>query len=94
MFYVYILKCSDDSYYISHTEDLLKHIAEHNSGKISGYTSDRLPVTILYNRTFEAKDEALLFEKQIKGWSRKKKEALIAGDFQALKALSKKKILS
>jgi predicted GIY-YIG superfamily endonuclease len=91
MFYVYILRCFDNSYYIGQTDDLITRIAQHNSGEIAGYTAERFPVTVLFSRAFELRNEAVLFEKQIKGWSRKKKEALIAGDFESLKSLSKKK---
>jgi predicted GIY-YIG superfamily endonuclease len=67
MFYVYILRCFDNSYYIGQTEDLITRITQHNSGGIAGYTAERFPVTVLFSRAFESRDEAKLFEEQIKG---------------------------
>jgi len=87
-FYVYLLRCSDDSYYIGHTDDIEKRIAEHNHGSVSGYTKTRLPIIVLYTQDFMTRDEALTAERQIKGWSRKKKEALIRGDWEMIKKLS------
>lgn len=88
-FYCYILKCSDDSYYTGHTDDIEKRIGEHQSGMIEGYTSKRLPVTVMLIEEFPTRYEALSRELQIKGWNRVKKEALIKGDFDKLKELSK-----
>jgi putative endonuclease len=88
--YVYILKCSDDSYYTGSTIDILQRIAEHNQGAGANYTRKRLPVKLMYQEEFNHIDDAFAREKQIQGWSRVKKEALIRGDIQALKLLSKK----
>ncbi|MDF1612040.1 GIY-YIG nuclease family protein [Stygiobacter electus] len=90
-YYLYILKCKDDSYYTGITNNLEKRIQEHNAGIYKGYTSSRLPVKLVYSRTFKDINEAIRSEKQIKNWSRAKKEALIKGDFKLLKELSKKK---
>lgn len=90
-YFVYILECSDKSYYTGVTNNLEKRLAEHQSGAIQGYTSIRLPVKLVYSATFIDINDAIRFEKQIKGWSRKKKEALIRGDFDSLKELSKSK---
>jgi predicted GIY-YIG superfamily endonuclease len=87
-FYVYILKCSDGSYYTGHTEDLEKRISEHNQGLIDGYISQKLPVELVYHSTFGSRDEAFHAERKIKGWSRKKKEALINQNWALLKLLS------
>lgn len=88
---VYILKCSDNSYYIGHTDDILKRMVAHVTRAYKDcYTANRLPVELVYLQEFETRDEAFLFERQIKGWSRVKKEALIVGDFQALKNYSKR----
>ncbi len=76
-FYVYILRCNDDSYYTGHTDDLDKRIAEHNDGKYEGYTSKRLPVTLVFVEVFASREEALDAEFKIKPWSRFKKEILI-----------------
>ena len=90
-YFVYILKCSDGSYYTGVTNDLNRRLFEHQNGIIKGYTSNRLPVELVYSASFNNISDAIRFEKQIKGWSRRKKEALIAGDFNLLKKLSKKK---
>jgi len=91
-YFVYILECSDKSYYTGVTNNLEKRLAEHQSGAIHGYTSARLPVKLIYSASFGDINEAIRFEKQLKGWSRKKKEALMRGDFDALVQLSKSKI--
>lgn len=88
--FVYIVKCSDGSYYIGHTSDLEQRIAEHNNGTCAGYTSTRLPIELVYAQEFQSRNEAYLLERKLKGWSHKKKEALIQGDFEALKRYSKK----
>ena len=78
-FWVYILRCADDSYYTGHTDNLEERVAKHQSGEIEGYTSTRLPVVLLFSEEFSTREEALASERQIKGWSRRKKEALIKG---------------
>jgi predicted GIY-YIG superfamily endonuclease len=75
--FVYILKCADGSYYVGSTHNLEKRFAEHQSGELKGYTSSRLPVELVWSNEFPKKNEAFLAERQIKGWSRAKKEALI-----------------
>ena len=90
-YYVYILKCFDGSYYAGVTNDLNKRLNEHQSGLIKGFTSSRLPVELVYSARFQDINQAIRLEKQIKGWSRKKKEALIAGNIDLLVALSNKK---
>ena len=91
MFWVYILKCSDNSYYTGHTDNLDKRISEHNSGDVFGYTHTRRPVTLAYSEEMSTRYEALSRERQIKGWSRRKKEALIENDWKSLKQYSKSK---
>jgi putative endonuclease len=76
-YWVYILSCSDKSFYTGVTSNLQNRIEEHNAGKYSGYTSKRLPVKLVYSQEFHDVKEAINAEKQIKGWSRKKKQALI-----------------
>ena len=90
-FYVYILKCKDGSYYVGHTDNLEKRIAEHNDKAYPCYTSKHLPVELVYTQDFSGRDEALEAEHQIKKWTRKKKEALINKNWNNLKILSKKK---
>ncbi len=87
-FYIYILKCNNGSYYIGHTDNIENRISEHVSGKISGYTSSRLPVRVVYVEAFGTRDEAIIAERQIKGWSRKKKEAFICRDWDRIKRLN------
>ena len=87
-YFVYILKCSDDSYYTGVTNNLEKRINEHQSGIIKGYTSKKLPVKLVFSERFNDITQAIKFEKQIKGWSRKKKEALINQNLDLLVELS------
>jgi len=86
--WVYILKCSDGSYYIGCTSNLEQRIQEHNFMKYDNYTSTRLPVELVYSQQFASITDAIFAERQIKGWSRRKKEALINGDFDLLHNLS------
>ncbi len=86
--HVYILQCSDGSYYAGHTEDLKKRISLHNSGRGSDYTAVRHPVLLAFSESTDNKACAVKREKQIKHWSRAKKEALIRGDIKFLKKLS------
>ncbi|HLJ30832.1 MAG TPA: GIY-YIG nuclease family protein [Candidatus Babeliales bacterium] len=90
-FYVYILRCNDNSYYIGHTDNIEKRIAEHNSKEYPCYTSKRLPIQVVFIQTFASRDEAFNAERQMKKWNRQKKEALIAENFFQLSLLAKKK---
>ena len=87
--WIYILKCADGSYYTGSTNNLPLRLAEHQAGEEGAYTHCRLPVELVYSQEFPSKHEAFLRERQVKGWSRAKKEALIRGDFEALVELSK-----
>ncbi len=87
--WIYILKCSDNSYYCGSTSNLEQRINEHIFHKYSGYTSARLPVHLVFSQEFADINDAIRAEKQMKGWSRKKKEALINGDFDLLHKLAK-----
>lgn len=89
VFYVYILKCSDGSYYTGHTDNLEKRLAAHNEGEVPGYTLSRRPVALVSADTFATRQDAFERERQIKGWSRAKKEALIKGDWDNLIRLAK-----
>lgn len=75
-----MLKCSDGHFYVGHTDNLESRIAGHQSGLIGGYTRSRRPVELVWHQEFATRDEALAAERQIKGWSRAKKQALIVGD--------------
>ncbi|MDO6415481.1 TrmH family RNA methyltransferase [Sphingomonas sp. BIUV-7] len=92
-FQAYLLRCADGRYYVGHTDDLDRRVAEHNSGLIPGYTQIRRPVALVWTENFPDREQAFAVERQIKGWSRAKKEALIAGDFGALRDLAKRRVL-
>jgi predicted GIY-YIG superfamily endonuclease len=83
-FWVYILKCSDGSYYTGHTDDLRHRVGMHESGEAEGYTRDRRPLELVFSQQCETREEALAAELQIKGWSRAKKEALCRTDWEAI----------
>jgi tRNA/rRNA methyltransferase len=87
-FWAYILRCADGSYYVGHTDDLQARFRAHQSGLIGGYTQKRRPVTLVWQQEFAERDEAFRAERQIKGWSRAKKEALIQGDWDAVHLLA------
>ena len=90
MAWMYILECGDGSYYVSSTRDLNQRISQHQSGKGAKYTSGRLPVELVYCEEYERVDEAYYREKQVQGWRRAKREALITGDPDLLPTLAKK----
>ena len=87
--FVYVLKCSNGKYYTGSTTNLEKRLWQHQNGKGSNFTKAHLPVELVYVEEFERIDDAFYREKQIQGWSRKKKEALIAKDFDLLHELAK-----
>lgn len=86
--HVYIVKCSDGSYYTGSSKNIEKRIVEHNLGLGGDYTRLRRPVKLVYSEGFENYMDAFNAERRIKKWSRKKKEALINGDFNELVRLS------
>ncbi|SFZ86135.1 putative endonuclease [Devosia enhydra] len=89
---VYMLRCADGSYYVGNTRKLIEHrVAEHNSGLIDGYTRSRLPVELVYAEATNILMVAFERERQLKGWSRAKKEALIAGQVGNLAELASRK---
>jgi len=90
-YWVYILKCADGSYYTGSTRNLEDHIRQHLLGSVSSYTKSILPVELVYAESCDLPRQAMAWERQIKGWSRAKKEALIRGDFDAHVELSKSK---
>jgi putative endonuclease len=88
--FIYILECSDGSYYVGSTKDLEHRLWQHQHGQGGRYTSRRLPVTLVYYEEYERIDEAYFREKQVQGWRREKREALIRGEAESLPGLSKK----
>ena len=92
-FWAYILRCADGTFYAGHTDELEARVGAHQSGLIEGYTQKRRPVLLVWSQQFAERDEAFRAERQIKGWSRAKKEALIRGDWDAVQALSRKLFL-
>src|SRR3984957_7032941 len=91
-YYVYILLCADGSYYTGITNNVDRRVEEHNMGaNTSSYTFLRRPVVLKYSECYQFVNDAIGREKQIKGWSRKKKEALINGNIGELTRLSKKR---
>ena len=89
-FYVYILLCADRSYYTGHTDNLERRLTAHSSGDVAGYTRNRLPVRLVFAEAFESRIEALELERQIKGWSRAKKKALVERNWDLLIDLANK----
>lgn len=90
--FVYILHCADGSYYVGSArgESLDRRLGEHETGTYEGYTSKRRPVTLVYAEQFDRITDAIAAERRLKGWSRAKKEALIAGDWSSVQALAKR----
>ncbi len=86
--FMYILECVDGSYYTGSTIDIDKRMMEHQAGMGANFTHEKLPVKLVYLEEFDRIDFAFIREKQVKNWSRKKKQALINGDISALKAAS------
>ena len=90
--YLYMVRCRDGHYYVGTARGgLERRIAEHNEGSYDGYTKPRRPVILVFSQHFERITDAIAAERQLKGWTRAKKEALIAGDFERLVSLSKSK---
>lgn len=90
-FWVYMLQCADQSYYVGHTNDLEKRIMEHQTGEVDGYTATRRPLRVVFTQEFPSREEALATELQIKGWSRKKKQALVRGDWPEISRLARRR---
>jgi putative endonuclease len=89
--YLYVLRCVDGSYYVGTTiGSLEQRSAEHQAGAYDGYTARRRPVTLVFSQYFQRRDDAAAAERQIKGWRREKKEALIRGDYGSLPLLSRR----
>ena len=89
-FWVYILRCADKSYYTGHTDNLEQRVAQHQQGYVATcYTYTRRPLELVFSQDFVTREEALTSEQQIKGWSRKKKEAMMQGDWAEVSRLAK-----
>jgi putative endonuclease len=87
--FVYILRCADGSYYVGSTRTTLDdRVAQHNAGAFGGYTARRRPVELVFAQEFQRITDAIAAERQLKGWTRAKKEALIRGDYRALPKLA------
>lgn len=89
VFWVYILRCSDGSCYTGHTDNLEKRMVEHQAGEIPCYATKRLPVEMMFSQEFQSRAEALERERQVKGWGRAKKEAMIRGNWAEIKRLAR-----
>lgn len=83
--FMYILLCADGSYYCGSTKDLDRRMIQHKKGIGANHTAKRLPVELIYFEEYSRIDYAFYREKQIQGWSRKKKEALMRGDISELR---------
>ncbi|MFT4285859.1 MAG: GIY-YIG nuclease family protein [Protaetiibacter sp.] len=90
MIAMYILRCADGSYYVGSARDLEARMQQHAVGRGSRYTSTRMPVELVFAHECANIAEAYAAEKRVQGWSRRKREALIAGEQHLLPALSKK----
>ncbi|MFK8250940.1 GIY-YIG nuclease family protein [Ancylobacter terrae] len=90
--FVYMLRCSDGSFYVgSATGDSLdRRVAQHQSGAFPGYTFKRRPVALIWSQHFERITDAIAIERKLKGWRREKKEALIRGDWEAVRRLAQR----
>ena len=90
-FSLYILKCADGTLYIGHTDNLDERMRQHDAGKHDGYTASRRPLKLLHVEEFETRYAALTTERKLKGWSRAKKLAYIAGNWNEVGKLAKGK---
>jgi predicted GIY-YIG superfamily endonuclease len=89
-FWVYMLRCSDDSYYTGHTDALEIRLTQHESGALQTcYTFNRRPLELVFTQAHATRDEAISAERQIKGWSRKKKAAMARGDWAEVSRLAR-----
>ena len=90
---VYMLRCADNSFYVGSAtgNDLSRRIAQHNAGTFPGYTHSRRPVKLVWSQHFEIITDAIAVKRQIKGWGRAKKAALIDADWSVIQKLSRKR---
>jgi putative endonuclease len=90
-FWTYMLHCNAGRLYVGHTENLETRMAQHESGSLRGFTRAYLPVSLVWSQEFSSRYEALAAERQIKGWRREKKLALIRGDWNEIRSLARSK---
>jgi predicted GIY-YIG superfamily endonuclease len=90
-FWAYMLHCRAGYFYVGHTDNLELRVAQHQTGQVPGFAADHRPVELVWSECFQTRDEAKTVEKQIKGWSRAKKMALIRGDWGEIPRLAKRK---
>ena len=84
-FYAYMLRFADGRFHVGHSDDLEKRVAEHESGLVPGFTQERRPVKLVWSENFPTREEAIAAELRINGWTRRKKEALILGDWETIR---------
>jgi putative endonuclease len=89
VFWTYMLRCADGLYYTGHTDNLERRIGQHDAGGHCGFTSSRRPVNLVWSEYFPSRLEALEAERIVGGWSRGKKEALIAGNWSLVSHLAR-----
>ena len=92
-FWAYMLHCNAGRFYVGHTDDLDRRIAQHETGALPGFTRDYLPVKLVWSESFPTRYEAQTAERKLKGWSRAKKLALIRGDWDEISRLARNKAL-
>jgi putative endonuclease len=93
--YLYVSRCADGKYYVGTTrKSLEERLAEHNAGLHGGFTATRRPVTMVFAQHFDTITDAVAAERQVKGWSRAKKEAMINGEWNRLPELAKRRSAS
>jgi len=90
-FWAYMLHCRSGYFYTGHTDDLETRVAQHEAGLLPGFASDHAPIRLVWSQEFATRYEALAAERQIKGWSRAKKPALIQGDWLRISELARSK---
>ena len=88
-FWTDMLHCNGGAFYVGHTDDLERRVAQHEIGATPGFVRDHLPVKLVWSEAFSTREEALAMERRLKGWSRAKKLALIRGDWDDLSRLSR-----
>jgi predicted GIY-YIG superfamily endonuclease len=93
-YWTYMLLCADGSYYVGVTSEIDVRIAKHELGvDRRAYTYRRRPVRLVHAETFSSPDEAIQAEKQLKGWSRAKKDALVRNDWNSVRRLARSRTL-
>ena len=90
-FALYIFECSDGTLYVGHTDNLDERMRQHDAGVADSYTSSRRPLKLVNAEEFESRYDALAMERKLKGWTRAKKLAYIAGDWSSIRQKAKGK---